>query len=460
MDLPGGTVRFDDRKAKMLGYAPEIFRHYSDFTSLLHPDDLDRTMQAMRDHLDGAEEKYHADYRIQTSDGRYLWLRDIGGITERNPDGSVKTVTGIVVDITKNKQAEEALREAEWKFRTVANHTYDWEYWQLPDGTFSYCSPSCERITGYTRDEFYLDPGLMPRIIHPDDIKLFKGHQVSRNKTDFKEDDLELRIINRDGSTVWINHVCRAIIDEHGTYLGQRGSNRDITNRKMMEEEIKSLNRVLEQRVEDRTRELNEALQERELLIREIHHRVKNNIQVIASLLNWQSQTIMDPISRNILQDAQDRVRSIALVHENLYQSRSLDSINYQDFLKKIIRYLYETHSVDPARVRVKIACDPISLHIDKAVPCSLIINEMVTNAFKHAFPGDREGDVEIGLYNAGDYIRLEYHDNGCGIPESVTFERSESLGMKLISGLTRQIRGSLALDRQDGTHYTITFPA
>ena len=140
-------------------------------------------------------------------------------------------------------------------------------------------------------------------------------------------------------------------------------------NRKLLQEEIRA------------------ALKEKEMLLKEIHHRVKNNIQVIASLLNMQSRTVEDLNTKEVLREAQNRVKSIALVHEKLYQSKSLDRIDYHDYLQKISRHLYESYGVSQRNITMNIHAENISLHIDKAIPCSLIINELLTNAFKHAFP-------------------------------------------------------------------------
>jgi len=239
MDLPDGTVRFDNRKATLLGYSPERFRHYTDFTVLLHPEDYEPAMQAMRDHLAGSEVTYHADYRILGADGKYRWFQDIGGITSTYPDGKPSAVTGIVMDISARKSAESALEESERKFRTVADYTYDWEYWTDPNGNYLYVSPSCERITGYSADLFYRDPALLEKIIHPDDLQVFHDHTSALQKTTHTGDFLEFRIIKKDGKTIWLGHFCRGIQTPEGCYLGRRGSNRDITERKLAEEKLR-----------------------------------------------------------------------------------------------------------------------------------------------------------------------------------------------------------------------------
>ena len=197
----------------------------------------------------------------------------------------------------------------------------------------------------------------------------------------------------------------------------------------------------------------------RNILLKEIHHRVKNNLQVISSLLSMQADKATDKNVIESLTDSQNRVKSIALVHEKLYQSKSLDQIEYGDYLNKIVMHLFDTYNVNPSQISCTIHAENIFVDINQAVPCSLIINEMLTNSLKYAFPGGRKGEITIDFTTDGKNYILTYHDNGIGIPEGVTFERAESLGMKLIYGLTQQLNGTVILTagRRDNLH--VTFP-
>jgi two-component sensor histidine kinase len=173
-----------------------------------------------------------------------------------------------------------------------------------------------------------------------------------------------------------------------------------------------------------------------------------------------QAQAQKDATIKEILKESQDRIKSIALVHEKLYQSTDLQRIDYTDYLRKITDYLFESYKIDPKIITLHLNAEKAVLHIDKAVPCSLIINEMFSNSLKHAFPGGRKGTIIIDFRKGADNYILTYSDDGIGIPEEITFDRTESLGMQLIKGLTKQIDGSIVLDRTAGTKYTITFPA
>jgi len=169
---------------------------------------------------------------------------------------------------------------------------------------------------------------------------------------------------------------------------------------------------------------------------------------------------LKDETVKDILRESQNRVKSIALVHEKLYQSTDLDRIDYIDYLRRISSHLFASFEVNPSRITLKIDSEPVYLNIDKAVPCSLIVNEMLSNSLKHAFPGGRKGVITIDLKSGGDNFILTYSDDGVGIPEAITLDRTESMGMQLIMGLTDQINGTIVLDRHGGTKYTITFPA
>jgi len=215
----------------------------------------------------------------------------------------------------------------------------------------------------------------------------------------------------------------------------------DITDRKVMENQIAS------------------SLREKEFLLKEIHHRVKNNLQVISSLLSMQADKATDPKVIDSLTDSQNRVKSIALVHEKLYQSKSLDQIEYGDYLTKIVNHLFDTYNINQSRITCTIHAENIFVDINQAVPCSLIINEMLTNSLKYAFPDGGKGGIMIDFTKDAKNYMLTYHDTGIGIPEEVTFERSESLGMKLIYGLTQQLNGTAILKREEGTTFIVTFP-
>jgi PAS domain S-box-containing protein len=315
-------------------------------------------------------------------------------------------------------------------------------------------------------------------VIHPEDRE-----QVTRLFFSLSPQQPQVWIVQRiimpEGSIRWQRWSDRAIFDKNGRIIEYQSVGRDITEQKQAEEELQKLTRELEQRVKDRTealvhlneemlaeidqrkdveRQLQLSVSEKETLLKEIHHRVKNNLQIIASLLNLQSQYIKDEQTLSVIKDSQNRIKTMALIHEKIYQSKSLDRIDYGDYLEKITRSLFESYGVSPKKVAMKIHAKNVMLHIDKAIPCSLIINELLANSFKHAFPKDRTGEVRIDVRHDGDTIRLLYSDNGIGLPESITLDHTGSLGMRLISGLTQQLKGTVEIQRGGGTTFLIAF--
>ncbi|MCC6398218.1 MAG: PAS domain S-box protein [Bacteroidetes bacterium] len=214
----------------------------------------------------------------------------------------------------------------------------------------------------------------------------------------------------------------------------------DITERKRAEQQVRN------------------SLREKELLLKEIHHRVKNNLQVISSLLGIQAQRVTDPVALEAYADSIRRIRSMALVHEKLYRSQDVPQIDYREYLHSVAEDLH--HSLRRDGVELRVEAEPIMLGIDVAVPCGLIANELVSNALKHAFPGGNHGTVLVSFKRLRDgMLQLEVQDNGVGFPAALDVRTISSMGMSIIRTLTEQISGSLTLDRAEGTRFTVVFP-
>ena len=855
MDLPGGEIRFDARKATMLGYSPDQFRHYTDFTNLLHPDDAEPAMQAMRDHLEGRDARYHTDYRIRTASGDYRWFRDVGGITRRQADGTPATVTGIVIDITASKQAEEKLRESEERYLSLFNRSLDAIYFYDPMGNFLDANQSALDLVGYTREDLPAvslktllspdqlgnamsatetilregtHPGLLEyrlkcrdgrfvdietkgtlilhegkpygifgiarditqrklteKILQEEEAKYHRiyetalegiwgvdeefrvtfvnpkmadmlgypveeilGHpvtdfvaageqdnaqqQLAKRRMGLKEqferryvrkdgtiitlivsaspvfgddgsfkgsfamftditerkhaeetlresenrfraliqnasdvirildrngiivyesdsaekvlgyppgfaigrdpmefihpDDKplvqkelrnvytrendgipsEFRVRNADGEYLWFDSIGVNLLDVPGvngivittrpiqqrkeaeqtlnesrellrlalegadaafwdwdlltgkaifsdrfysmlgyapgefpaTYEGwtalmhpddrehvltdlQRqirekrplceieyrllskdgdwtwilgrgkivesdntgnpvrltGVNIDITNRRLMESEIRSLNTVLEQRVKDRTEALSKAnvaleaenaqrveaegklraaYDEKVMLVKEIHHRVKNNLQIIISLLNLQSRYITDESALAVIRESQNRVRAMSLVHEKLYQSENVSKIGIKDYVRFLGTGLVQFYGAKSRGVRLTLDIGDVDATINTAIPLGLIVNELISNSLKYAFPDGKQGEITITVTKEGTALHIRYQDNGIGIPEALDWRNTKSLGLRLVINLVDQLNGTVELDRSSGTQFTM----
>ncbi len=201
------------------------------------------------------------------------------------------------------------------------------------------------------------------------------------------------------------------------------------------------------------------ALLEKEVLLKEIHHRVKNNLQVVSSLLSLQSRGVQDEATRQMFKESQNRVQSMALIHEQLYQSKSLAELDFPAYIKQLVSHLFRSHQISSSRIELKTKVDDVQLGVEIAIPCGLIINELVTNALKHAFPADCGGKIEIELKQREDRLMLCVRDNGVGLPEEIGLRNSETIGLRLVRSLVMQLEGKARIQRSEGTAIQITFP-
>lgn len=215
---------------------------------------------------------------------------------------------------------------------------------------------------------------------------------------------------------------------------------RDITERNRVEEQIKA------------------SLQEKEALLKEIHHRVKNNLQVISSLLRLQSSYVQDEVAKALFVEGQNRIKSMALVHEKLYQNNDLSRINFLEYAQGLCLLLLRTYGLKTDKVKLHFSGAASLLNIDTAIPCGLIINELFSNCLKHGFPEDRSGNIFFDIQSEGENITMTIADDGIGFPLGFSIEKVESLGLKLVKTLSKQIGGQCRFVSDHGVRFTLTF--
>ena len=203
---------------------------------------------------------------------------------------------------------------------------------------------------------------------------------------------------------------------------------------------------------------LAESLAEKEVLLKEVHHRVKNNLQVIASLLRLQASSFTDPAMSAALRESQNRVESMALIHEQLYGTNDLREVDLSEHAALLASNLFRSYG-EPDRIGLTIAVEKLPLGVDRAIPASLILNELVSNALKHAFPNGRGGSITVRGCARNGTVELEVHDDGAGVPENVGISTPKSLGLEIANILIRQLKGSFELDRSNGTTFRVSFP-
>jgi two-component sensor histidine kinase len=219
-------------------------------------------------------------------------------------------------------------------------------------------------------------------------------------------------------------------------------------------------NAELEQRVQARTSELLAIVREREVLLKEVHHRVKNNLQVISSLINMQMRSLGTDVERDALVECRTRVRAIALIHEKLYQSQDHARVPFSEYAGGLAEDVFHATRISPEKVSLELAVEDVALAVDKAIPCGLILNELITNALKHAFPDGRSGRVRVELVPFGaNGLRLVVRDDGVGLPAGLDVHRPSSLGLQLVQMLAKQLHAALEVEAAEGTHVRLTVP-
>ncbi|HEY9600595.1 MAG TPA: histidine kinase dimerization/phosphoacceptor domain -containing protein [Allocoleopsis sp.] len=245
-----------------------------------------------------------------------------------------------------------------------------------------------------------------------------------------------------DGSLATLALYSSPIYDANGQMIAAVVAVFDITEQKQAQEQIQA------------------ALQEKEVLLQEIHDRVKNNLQILNSLLQMQSRRVKSPEAVLALRDTRNRIESIALVHEKLYCSDNLANVDFYQYIPALTLHLFDTYNVSSDTVKIKLQVERLFLEIKIGIPCGLIINELVSNSLKHAFPNNHEGKIQIEFHaNSEGLLTLIVRDNGVGLPEDFDLETPHSLGLTLVYELVEQLEGTLDLDRSRGTEFRITFP-
>jgi len=338
----------------------------------------------------------------------------------------------------ERKQVEEALKKSEEKYRTILENIEDAYYEVDIAGNFTFFNDSLCKISGYTKDELM---GMNNRQFM--DQKNAKKVYQTFNKvynTGKPNKGFDYKFIRKDGNKGHANASISLMKDAEGQRIGFRGIIRDITQRKQAEDQIKA------------------SLREKEVLLKEVHHRVKNNLQVISSLLSLQSHHIKDKASLAMFQESQNRVQSMSLIHEKLYQSNNLSRIDMNEYTKDLTTSLFRSYADSASAIKLKTKVADIFLDITTAIPCGLIINELTSNALKHGFPDGRQGEIAIAMHPVNNKIELVVSDTGVGFSEEIDFRNTTTLGMQLVITLVEQLEGTIEFDRRAGSAFTICF--
>jgi PAS domain S-box-containing protein len=438
-DLDFGMTFISNNVYALLGCDPADFVDDPGYwASRLHPDDRHVAGETSRQR---SGEHFVMEYRFRDGSDAYHWLRDETRMV-RDDLGEPLEIVGSWVDITEEKEMENALRESEEKFRALAEFSQDIIMRFDRDLRPLYVNPMVEKQMGLPVDAFY-GKTLHELGFPPELVRFWEGEI----RATFETKTLH-RTEYKLPSGAWVDWELIPEFLPNGDVKTIVTSARDITEQKNAEQKLR------------------DSLEEKEVMLREIHHRVKNNLQVIIALMGLQAESVTDKQTQEMLAELQARARAMSLVHETLYQSQTLARVNLSTYIKNLTGNVMQTHGMS-INILMRVEAEEILVGLDAAIPCGLIINELVTNALKYAFPhrienGARRtpsGEIVVAVRMNGAGITLAVSDNGVGLPEGFDWTKARSLGLRLVNILAKnQLRGTITVDRSHGTSFAITF--
>jgi len=380
---------------------------------------------------------------------------------EANVAGASQECFMAMTDITERKRIEEELQKTVL-FLTSMIEQSPAPMWISDDkGTLIKLNKACCDLLNITEDDvvgkynvlkdnIVEEQGLLPLV-----KSVFEKGQTA--KFEIKYDSSQLKhLAPKKTAFVILDVTIFPIKDPDGRITNAVIQHNDITARKQAEEQLKHFNEELEKGIADRTGRLNASLEEKVLLLREIHHRVKNNLQIIISLLNLQSRYIQDEGTQQLIRESQNRIRAMALVHEKLYQSEDISKIHLDDYVRFLGNSLFQFYGMKGKGIVLNTQIQDINVDINTAIPVGLIVNELVSNSLKHAFPKGRKGEISVTITRENAMLTMVYKDTGVGIPPDLDWRTAKSLGLRLVVSLVEQLFGTIELDRTAGTAFTI----
>jgi len=380
-------------------------------------------------------------------DGKTYWASvNIGGLKDEN--GNITNYVGVEQDITekklKDKQLEESLREKDAMLKEI--HKLSEAIKQNPNALMitdlnaiiQYVNPAFTEQTGYSSEEAV---GKHPMILLRGEIDPEIGKDIGMTLGSGNVWKGEFHNVKKNGEVYWSSVQIGPIRDENGIMINSVGIEQDITEKKLKD------------------KQLQDSLHEKEIMLKEIHHRVKNNLQIVSSLLKMQAETYRSDETINALKTSRNRINSMALVHENLYQSTEITKVDLNSYVTTLARNIFYTYGVPEDKVRFRSKIEgKIEFGLDTSIPLGLIINEAISNSLKHGFPGDKKGEILFECRKNGDGYCLNIKDTGIGLPKNLEPAKLNSLGMQLIHILCSQLDGELKMNGTAGAEIRVDF--
>ncbi|CAD5939529.1 Phytochrome-like protein cph2 [Planktothrix tepida] len=428
-DFITNEIYFSPRWKEMIGYNnDELPNTLSSWDKVIFEEDRIAAIKLIEDYNKGRVDRFQSIQRFYHKNGSIVYILS-RAIHLKDDQGNVIRMVGAHTDITELQKAQEVLKQQLAAIEAAIDGIAI-----LKDGHYIYLNKAHVEMFGYSHPQELLGYSWESLYI-PEQVRYFEQHTfpVLFQQRHWQGQTTAKR---RDGST-FVEEVSLTLTDDNLLICVCR----DVTERLKAEEKIKA------------------SLLEKEVLLREIHHRVKNNLYVISNLLDLQADTLEQEEQRNLFADSQNRIQTMALIHEQLYQSDDLSQVNFANYIQNLVEKLISSYQPKDCKINISLDVEPVTLNLETAIPCGLLINELVTNAFKYAFPDSTTGEIKITLkMDSEQQIYLKISDNGIGIPEDVDWQDSPSLGLRLVNILADQLEATLELDCTQGTSFTLIF--
>jgi PAS domain S-box-containing protein len=467
-----GDITWGGAIQEVTGFSPaEFVVNIKEWERRIHPDDTAFAIKLLAEALKKGQ-RYLAEYRFQVKGGKFRDIKNTG-VFLKDKRGKSFRMLGTLTDITEHKQADR-VKQAVYKISEAVNasvtieelfrsiHHTIIELMPAKNFYIALHDRALEMLSfPYWIDEYDETPaphklgrGLTEYVLHTGEPLLASPEKFEELVQSGEVESIGAPSIDWLGVPLKTKDKTIGVLVIQTYTEGVRYHEED--KNMLMFVSAQAAMAIERKRAE---KALLESLKEKEVLLKEIHHRVKNNMQVISSLLNLQSKYLQDPKALEMFKDSQNRIRSMALVHEKLYQSKDLSRIDFAEYIQNFVGYLFRSYQVDATLIQLQMKLQASSMDINLAIPCGLIVNELVSNSLKHAFPEEKAGEVAVEFKQCGDhkYI-LTIRDNGVGFPETLDFDRTETFGLQVVKTLVNQIDGTIQLARTGGTKFTIEF--
>jgi len=407
--------------------------------NLVHPDDQDLVWGNFRKRMAGFELPPNYRFKGMTKDGKQKILELYASVIDY--DGR-PALQGLVLDITDRIKAEERLEHRTRLIETIVNGLpIGIAVNQIDTGNNIFINNELRNILGLHEGEIFNVEKILTKSIRGKNHTTKEIIEKTKDSTEVNSENLtwdSIEIVPGSGDKKFITVKLIPLNEQKMVIFTLL----DITDRLKTEKYLKN------------------SLIEKETLLKEIHHRVKNNLQTVSSLLDLQAESITEPKSLEAFRSSQSRIKSMALIHERLYKSENLAKIKAYEYIKNLIEYLEGTYHSSSREIEITTELKDLYLNLDVAIPCGLIINELVTNSMKYAFPHNQKGNIKVSLLSDNEKnLILSIMDNGVGIPLNFKTLNPQSLGLELVKLMVKQLNGTMAIDGTAGTKISITFP-